>query len=388
LRAAVALLRSRRATPGWKIRGGIVHKRYAQLLAATLFAVVSTFAQPVISSQSAVSSASYRKPGLPGSGIAQGSIFSIFGTGLGPDTFEYANSFPLPDALAGTSVKITIGDTPTPAIILFANQAQVNAILPSTTPAGTGTVTVTYNNQTSAPAPIQVVASAFGLYTYASSGSGQAMATDTNYQPNTIIHTFHPGDYVLLWGTGLGPIGNSDRVAPDAGNLPGTVTVHVGNVTAPVNYHGRAPCCAGLDQIVFQVPPTVQGCYVPVAVETAGGIANMATIAVSASGQTCSDSVLGQDLVQKLASGQKVDFGYIRLESYITQGLGQAGADYALAPLANSTRRRQEGHSMACRAATVMQWIVRLDAPQTAERLAEVCRIPARRNSMPDHLRW
>jgi uncharacterized protein (TIGR03437 family) len=308
-----------------------VHKLSAQLLTVTLSVVVSTFAQPVISSQSAVSSASYRKPGLPGSGIAQGSIFSIFGTGLGPDTFEYANSFPLPDALAGTSVNITIGDKPTPAIILFANKAQVNAILPSTTPIGTGTVTVTYNNQTSAPAPIQVVASAFGMYTYGSSGSGQAMATDTNYQPNTIIHTFHPGDYVLLWGTGLGPINSSDRVAPSAGDLPGTVTVHVGNVTAPVKYHGRAPCCAGLDQIVFQVPAAVQGCYVPVAVETAGGIANMATIAVSASGQTCSDSVLGQDLVQKLASGQKVGFGYVRLESYITQGQGQSGADYALA---------------------------------------------------------
>jgi uncharacterized protein (TIGR03437 family) len=185
----------------------------------------------------------------------------------------------------------------------------VNAILPSATPIGKGTVTVTYNNQISAPAPIQVGASAFGIFAYNSAGSGQAIATYTNYQLNTIIHTFHLGDYVFLWGTGLWPIGASDAGPPPAGNPSGTITMQAGNTTASVDYHGRAPCCAGLDQIVFQVPAGVQGCYVPVGVETGGGVGNIGTIAVSASGQTCSDSVLGQDLVAKLASGQKVDFG-------------------------------------------------------------------------------
>ena len=185
----------------------------------------------------------------------------------------------------------------------------MNAILPSATPIGKGTVTVTYNNQISAPAPIQVGASAFGIFAYNSAGSGQAIATDTNYQLNTIIHTFHLGDYVFLWGTGLWPIDASDAGPPPVGNPSGTVTTHAGNTTASVDYHGRAPCCAGLDQIVFQVPAGVQGCYVPVGVETGGRVGNIGTIAVSASGQTCSDSVLGQDLVAKLASGQKVDFG-------------------------------------------------------------------------------
>jgi uncharacterized protein (TIGR03437 family) len=306
-------------------------RRFAQLPAVALFSVVAAFSQPVISSQGAVNSASYRTPGLPGSGIAQGSIFTLFGTGLGPDSLVSASSFPLPTTLGGTSVSVTIGNTPTAAIILFAYSTQVNAILPSTTPVGTGTVTVTYNNQTSAPAPIQVVAGAFGIFAYNSRGSGQAIATDTNYQLNTITHTFHPGDYVSLWGTGLGPINASDAEPPPAGNLPGAMTMQVGNTTALVDYHGRAPCCAGLDQIVFQVPAGVEGCHVPVGVETGGGVGNVATIAVSASGQTCSDSVMGQDLLDKLASGQKVDFGYIRLESYLTKGFGQTGDDYGMA---------------------------------------------------------
>lgn len=305
-------------------------KHSAILFLGTL-ALVAAHAQPVISSQGPVNAASYRTPGLSASGIAQGSAFTIFGTGLGPSSYAQANSFPLPNTLAGTSVTVTIGTTVTPAIVILAFNTQVNAILPSSTPVGTGSVTVTYNNQTSTPAPVQVVASAFGIYAYNSSGSGQAIATDTSYQLNTIIHAFHPGDYVVLWGTGLGPIATSDAEPPPAGNLSVPVTMHVGNTTAAVDYSGRAPCCSGLDQVVFQVPAGIEGCYVPIGVETAGAVGNIATIAVSASGNTCTDSILGQDLVNQLASGQKVDFGYIRLESYLTQNLGISGNDYGVA---------------------------------------------------------
>ncbi len=297
--------------------------RFVRLLAAALFPVISAFAQPVISSQSPIaSSASYRAYGLPGSGIAQGSIFSIFGSGLGPDPWAQASTFPLPTRLGGSSVDVTVGGTTTHAIVVLAYSTQINAVLPSSTPIGAGTATVTYNQQTSAPAPIQVVASAFAPFTYNQMGYGQAIATDTSYVKNTIIHTFHPSDYVLLWGTGLGAINGSDADAPTAGNLPVAVTVHVGNVVVSPSYFGRAPCCAGLDQIVFQVPTGVEGCYVPLGVETRGVVGTVTTIAVSSTGQTCSDSILGQDLVNKLAAGQKVDFGYIRLESLISN-LGQ-----------------------------------------------------------------
>jgi uncharacterized protein (TIGR03437 family) len=301
------------------------------LFAASLLTGTAAFAQPVINAQGAVNAASYRTTGLPGSGVAKGSMFTLFGTGLGPDPYQQAYSFPLPQVLGGTSVNVTVGDATVPAILLFVSKYQVNAILPSTVPAGTGTVTVTYNDQTSAPAPIQVVDSAFGIFAYNSAGSGQAVATDTNYQLNTIIHTFHPGDPLILWGTGLGAIAASDAEAPPAGDVGSAVTVHVGNAIAPVSYHGRAPCCAGLDQIVFTVPQGVDGCAVPVGVDTGRGVGNLTTIAVSSSGQACSDSILGSDLVNRLASGQKVRFGYVRLDSFITRRIGQLGSDSAVA---------------------------------------------------------
>jgi hypothetical protein len=68
-----------------------------------------------------------------------------------------------------------------------------------------------------------------------------------------------------------------------------------------------------LDQVTFQVPPGIQGCYVPVAVEANGVVGGSSTIAVSTSGQTCSDSILGTDLIGKLAAGGTVDFGFAQL---------------------------------------------------------------------------
>jgi len=304
-------------------------KRFARLLAISLFSTAIALAQPVINL--ATSTAVVRGNGLAGSGIAQGSIFSIYGTGLGPSQGVGA-SFPLPTTLggaSGSSVAVTVGGTHVDAIMLYASNYQINAILPSTTPIGSGTFAVTYNGQASAPAPIQVVASTFGIYTFSEQGNGQAIATDLSYNVNTIIHTFHPGDYVTLWGTGLGAIHASDADYAPVGNV-GSVTVYVGNAAASnVLYWGRAPDFAGLDQIDFQIPQGVTGCYVPVAVQTggvSGNIGNFTTIAVSDSGSTCSDSVMGQDLVNDLAAGQTVDFGYIRLESWVAQYIsGSAG---------------------------------------------------------------
>jgi len=322
-----------------------VNKLVARLLAVSLVSIVAAVAQPVVNV--AISSAVARGPGMPGSGIAQGSIFTIYGTGLGPASGVTATTFPLPTVLggaSGTSVAVAAGGTKVSAILLYASNYQINAILPSKTPIGSGTFTVTYNGQTSAPATIPVVSSVFAAYGYNSQGTGQAIATDVSYQSNTIIHTFHPGDYVTLWGTGLGAINASDADVPPTGNV-GSVTVYVGNAAAPVvTYHGRSGF-AGLDQIDFQIPAGVTGCYVPVGVEAGGvpgNIGNITTIAVSASGQTCSDTVMGQDLVNMLAAGQTVDFGYIRLESelasFVPGSAGKIGLDDATATFSEYTR--------------------------------------------------
>jgi uncharacterized protein (TIGR03437 family) len=274
------------------------------------------FAQPVIYSSQVVNSASFLSQGLPGSGIAQGSIFTIRGSGVGPNTMVQSGPLPLKTSLGGTSVAVTVGGQTVTAYVLAALSYQVNALLPSTTPTGNGTVTVTYNNQTSQPEPVEIVSASFAAYTFNSGGTGQAIATDLNYQVNSIIKTFHPGDWVILWGTGLGPVNGDDSNKPPVGNL-GSPTVHVGNASLTPYYAGRSADFPGLDQIAFQIPSGIQGCYVPVAVETNGVVGGTATIAVSTSGQTCSDSMLGQDLIDKLAAGGTVDFGLVQLSAIV-----------------------------------------------------------------------
>jgi uncharacterized protein (TIGR03437 family) len=264
--------------------------------------------------------ASYRGPGLPASAIAQGSIFTLYGTGLGPATCNPTVAFPIPTSMCGVSLTVTVNGvstSPIPLGIYYGGQ-QVNAILPSNTPTGTGTITATYQSQTSAAYAIQVTDSAFGTFTTNSQGLGQASVTDAKYNLNTIIHPLHPGDVAILWGTGLGPISGSDASAPPVGNV-GSPTVYVGNTAltpgSQLLYAGRSGSWPGLDQINFYVPQGVQGCAVPIAVETDGQVGNIGTIAVAPVGQnTCSDSVMGQDLVNKLAAGGTVNFGYIRME--------------------------------------------------------------------------
>ena len=79
-----------------------MHKLFARLLAVSLFLTVAALAQPVINAP-ALSNAVARGPGMPGSGVAQGSIFSIYGTGLGPNSGVGAGAFPLPTTLGGAS---------------------------------------------------------------------------------------------------------------------------------------------------------------------------------------------------------------------------------------------------------------------------------------------
>src|ERR1019366_8799865 len=77
--------------------------------------------------------------------VAQGSLFVVFGSNLGPATLVEVSSFPLQNMLAGTSVTVTTGSTKLNCPMIYTSATQVAAILPSNTPAGTASVTVSYN---------------------------------------------------------------------------------------------------------------------------------------------------------------------------------------------------------------------------------------------------
>src|SRR5215472_6795058 len=90
-------------------------------------------AAPSVSSGGILNHFSFAPPGLPNGGIAQGSIFDIYGDFLGPDKIAQFSGFPIPTEIAGTSVEVTVAGTTVKAYLFFVLKTQIVAILPSNT---------------------------------------------------------------------------------------------------------------------------------------------------------------------------------------------------------------------------------------------------------------
>jgi len=294
----------------------------ATVLLGTISLAGSMSAQPTVGGL--LNNFSYIQPGLPNYGIAQGCIFDIFGTNLAASTAS--QGVPLQTTLAGTSISVTVNGVTTQPIPYFVSTGQIAAILPSATPVGTGTITVTSGGQTSATAPIVVVESAFGLLTAAATGTGAAAAYDyTN--GNTLIsqvNAANPGEYLVLWGSGLGPAPGDETQYQTPTNLSSIpIEVDIGGVSAAVAYHGRS-AYPGLDQINVVVPAGVSGCSVSLVVTANGVPSNYSTIAVTASGRTCSDpgtSPITPTQYQTLLNQGTVNLGLLSLSKITTTTL-------------------------------------------------------------------
>lgn len=281
-----------------------------------------------------LNAASYAQPGMPNSGIARGSMFVVFGTELGPGDLRQAAGFPLPTSLGGTSIRVTVGTTTVDALLVYVWATQVAAILPSGTPEGIGLMEVTYNGHAGQAGAFRVVRSSPGVLAQNQAGSGLALAQNFNSaadQPrNTLGRPARPGQVVTLWATGLGPIPDNDAIAPVPRDLNVNLQVLVGGKPATVRYKGRSGCCSGVDQIVFEVPPGVIGCYVPLVVQVDNVVSNFTTISVAGSdGGDCTDlSGISGPMLEKLQSGGNLRVGSIVLsvaksDLVVETGIGQ-----------------------------------------------------------------
>ena len=270
---------------------------------------------------------SYTLPGLPNYGIAQGSIFVIYGTNFS-STQIGLQAPPLQTKLNGVTIAVTVNGTTTNPLFYYLFPTQIAAVLPSATPVGRGTITVTTSAGTSTAFPIQVVASAFGLLT-SNNGSGPAQGYDANIDPNNQYTLFgfsaaaNPGDILLLWGSGLGPVTNDATGVA----VSGTVTVYIGGIAVTPLYAGRSGF-TGLDQINVAVPSGLSGCYVSVVVQTGNYVSNFATLPVTAKGsRTCvdADSPLTASVLDQLSQTGSLNMGLISVNQVTTPGITVAG---------------------------------------------------------------
>lgn len=298
-------------------------RRTIYLAVLALAATTGLWAQATVNDGGILNAASYMSSKLPGGAIAQGSIMVIFGRNIGPAALAQAG-FPLPTTLSGTGVKVTSGGQTLDCPLVYTSAGQVAAIMPSTTPVGNATLTVTYNGSTSVARAVRVVNAAFGTFSLNQAGSGPGVVTNfesaTSQPVNTVLRSARPGQTLILYGTGLGPLpaGSSDsQPAPAAAINQSQVELYVGTQRASVAYAGRAPGFAGLDQINFVVPGNITGCAVPVAIKTGNIVSNYTTIAISTNGGSCSDPLgLTSQQLDRINSGGTVKIGNLALAKF------------------------------------------------------------------------
>ncbi len=164
-------------------------------------------------------------------GLAPGALFSIFGTNLALGTASAA-ALPLPGELAGASVTINGARVP----LLYVSPQQINAQLPFNLPAGAAQVAVTTPAGATASQTLTLAPAAPGIFAAL------------------------PGETVVIYATGLGPVTPPVPAGSAAGASPLSlcalpVAVTIAGTNAMVTYAGLAPGWAGLYQVNAQLPP-------------------------------------------------------------------------------------------------------------------------------------
>ena len=312
-----------------------------QLATLLCICLASAWAQPTIGG--IVNAASYavapqdsNNNPIGNNNVAQGSIFVIFGTNMGPASLVQASGLPLGTSLPGTdgtSVAVSSGGQTVNAYLVYTLASQVAAILPSNAPVGVASVTVTYGGQTSKPATINVVKTQFGIFTQNSQGNGPAIAQvfAGSATPTLMGLTApgQPGNTLVIYGTGLGAISGPDNQPPGAVSVGSNVTVNVAGNVVPASYAGRSPDFPGLDQVNFVLPANVStGCYIPAEVTASGRPSNLFYLSVAQAGAAACTHPLGlsASALQKLDSGATVNTGMFQMLRAVVLGVPAEGA--------------------------------------------------------------
>ncbi|HUB80412.1 MAG TPA: hypothetical protein VMB03_16525 [Bryobacteraceae bacterium] len=273
--------------------------------------------------------------------VAQGTIFIVKGKLLCPGSQLTEFSVPRPTTTPdGVQITFTpaAGGTGTNALLWYEDPGydgtgtcQLAGILPSSVATGNYNVTVTSGTATSAPVTTQVLASKFAMFTQDSTGNGLAVAQNvvstTEYDLNRLttgtingikISPAYPGEYMVVYGTGLGGVAGDDNIpSPVYDFTKNGVTVQaiVGGTAIPALFAGRAGY-AGEDQINFQLPANIAtGCTVVLQISVNGVKSPATTISIanSASAGTCTLAGYSSSLLSSLDNGATINTGSFEL---------------------------------------------------------------------------
>jgi uncharacterized protein (TIGR03437 family) len=231
------------------------------------FTLSAPSAPPVITPGGIVSASAFG--GFPT--IAPGSWIEIYGDNLfsqSPQQWalsQFANGV-APTSLGGVSVSVGGASA---AFVDFVSASQVNALVPSTAPIGSTFITLTNANGASDNYPIYVNATQPGIlapptftvngkqYVGAVFSDGQTFALPQNAIPGVPSRPAQPGDVLIIYGVGFGPVTGgftAGTIVTAANSLVTPVQFSFGSTQATLNYSGLAPSFTGLYQFNVVVP--------------------------------------------------------------------------------------------------------------------------------------
>jgi uncharacterized protein (TIGR03437 family) len=225
--------------------------KYIWLALALLCAGAAGAAGPSYTAAGIVNASNY----APGP-FAPGSVISIFGTGLARST-ETATAADIRN-LEFNYVRVFANNQPVP--VLFVSPGQINFQMSTLVNPGPVVVRVATQGLSGPEITITLVNSAPSLFSLPG-GDGYALATDAAGNLLTADNRAHPGDWVVIYLTGLGrtsPNANPGEIPNYAAQVVSPVRVTLGGVAvdAPMylKYVGLTPTWTGLYQINLVVP--------------------------------------------------------------------------------------------------------------------------------------
>ncbi len=237
----------------------------------------STGVVPSLADNSTVNGASFAKIA-----IAPGAIVSIFGADFAGSGLS-ASSVPLPTVLGDTSV--TFNGIAAP--LFFVSNGQINAQAPFDLPAGFAvSIQVRRGSTLSTVRTANVAAVSPGIFIVdQATGAGAVLHADFSLVSSS--SPARPGEFLLIYCTGLGPLRipvRSGERAPSVPPLAETINVpevRIAGLPANVTYSGLAPGFVGLYQINVQAPAGLPTGNQTVQITTLGVASNTATIAAA-----------------------------------------------------------------------------------------------------------
>jgi len=186
---------------------------------------------------------------------------------------------PLPTKVLTTTVTVNGEAAP----IFYVNATQINAQMPEDIQPGLATVIVKNGSLTSNAVAVTVPATATpGIVVY---GQNQAVVVNQNGSVNSPTALAKPGDVVVAYFTGGGPVnaaGTLDTGAPAPNGLSpvsGPSSVMVNGKAATVAYIGLSPQGIGLYQANFTIPQVVAGSH-PMVITISGQASNRPMISI------------------------------------------------------------------------------------------------------------